>query len=33
MPPKEVTEYLEKESGRLFDPYIVGKFLPLITTK
>ncbi len=33
MPPKEVTEYLEKESGRLFDPYIVEKFLPLITTK
>jgi PAS domain S-box-containing protein len=33
MPPKEVTEYLEKESGRLFDPEIVEKFLPLITTK
>jgi PAS domain S-box-containing protein len=33
IPPKEVTEYLEKESGRLFDPYIVEKFLPLITTK
>ena len=33
MPPKEVTEYLEKESGRLFDPYIVEKFLPFITTK
>jgi PAS domain S-box-containing protein len=33
MPPKEVTEYLQKESGRLFDPYIVEKFLPLITTK
>ncbi len=33
MPPKEVTEYLEKESGRLFDPDIVEKFLPLITTK
>jgi PAS domain S-box-containing protein len=33
MPPKEVTDYLQKESGRLFDPYIVEKFLPLITTK
>ena len=33
MPPKEVNEYLENESGRLFDPDIVEKFLPLITTK
>ena len=33
MPPREVTEYLEKEAGRLFDPEIVKKFLPLITTK
>lgn len=33
MPPKEVTEYLQKEAARLFDPEIVEKFLPLITTK
>jgi HD-GYP domain-containing protein (c-di-GMP phosphodiesterase class II) len=33
MPPREVTEYLEKEAGRLFDPEIVKKFLPLIATK
>ena len=33
MPPKDVTDYLERESGRLFDPYIVEKFLPLIRTK
>ena len=33
MHPKEVIEYLEKEAGRLFDPDIVQKFLPLITTK
>lgn len=33
MPPKEVTEYLAREAGRLFDPYIVEKFLPLIKTK
>ena len=33
MPPREVTEYLEKEAGRLFDPEIVEKFLPLIITK
>ncbi len=30
MNPKDVTEYIEKEAGRLFDPYIVEKFLPLI---
>lgn len=33
MPPKEVTEYLAREAGRLFDPYILEKFLPLIKTK
>jgi PAS domain S-box-containing protein len=33
MPPKEVTDYLQREAGRLFDPDIVEKFLPLITTK
>jgi PAS domain S-box-containing protein len=33
MPPKEVTEYLAREAGRLFDPDIVKKFLPLISTK
>ena len=31
MPPREVIDYLQKESGRLFDPDIVKKFLPLIT--
>lgn len=33
MPPREVIDYLQKESGRLFDPDIVSKFLPLITDK
>jgi len=33
IPPKEVFEYLEKESGQLFDPFIVEKFLPLISKK
>ena len=33
MPPKDVIEYLEKEAGRLFDPYIVEKFLELIQIK
>ena len=31
MPPREVIEYLQKEAGRLFDPLIVDKFLPLIS--
>jgi len=31
MPSKEVIDYLQKESGRLFDPNIVNTFLPLIT--
>ena len=31
MPPDEVIDYLQKEAGRLFDPDIVQKFLPLIT--
>ena len=31
MPPGEVIEYLQKESGRLFDADIVEKFLPLLT--
>ncbi|HEY5730170.1 MAG TPA: HD domain-containing phosphohydrolase [Anaerolineales bacterium] len=30
MPHKEVLEYLQKEAGRLFDPHIVEKFIPLI---
>lgn len=29
--PRDVVEYIKHESGRLFDPYIVEKFLPLIT--
>jgi PAS domain S-box-containing protein/putative nucleotidyltransferase with HDIG domain len=33
MPPKDVVEYLEKEAGRLFDPYIVEKFLQLVQIK
>ncbi len=33
MPPKEVIEYLEKESGRLFDPHIVETFMKLIQIK
>ena len=33
MPPSEVIDYLQKEAGRLFDPDIVQKFLPLITDK
>jgi HD-GYP domain-containing protein (c-di-GMP phosphodiesterase class II) len=33
MPPKAVTDYLEQEAGRLFDPYIVEKFLAMIVTK
>lgn len=31
MPHSEVVGYLKKEAGRLFDPQIVEKFLPLIT--
>ncbi len=31
MPLKEVVDYLQKESGNLFDPDIVNTFLPLIT--
>jgi PAS domain S-box-containing protein len=30
---KDVVEYLQKEAGRLFDPEIVSKFIPLITVK
>jgi len=33
MPPKDVVEYLQTEAGRLFDPYIVEKFLNLIQIK
>jgi PAS domain S-box-containing protein len=33
MNPKDVIEYIEKESGQLFDPYIVERFLPLIQIK
>jgi len=32
MPHKEVVEYLQKEAGRLFDPNVIEKFIPLITT-
>ena len=31
MPHKEVVEYLQKESGRLFDPEMIAKLIPLIT--
>ena len=30
MHPKDVVDYLKKEAGTLFDPYIVEKFLPLV---
>jgi len=33
MHPKDVIEYLQKESGRLFDPGIVDIFIPLIANK
>jgi PAS domain S-box-containing protein/putative nucleotidyltransferase with HDIG domain len=33
IPPQEVADYLQEEAGRLFDPYIVEKFLSLITTQ
>jgi PAS domain S-box-containing protein/putative nucleotidyltransferase with HDIG domain len=33
IPPQEVANYLQEESGRLFDPGIVEKFLLLITPK
>jgi PAS domain S-box-containing protein len=33
MPAQEVANYLQEEAGRLFDPDIVGKFLPLIAPK
>jgi PAS domain S-box-containing protein len=33
VPPKDVAEYIENEAGRLFDPFIVEKFLPLIIQK
>jgi PAS domain S-box-containing protein/putative nucleotidyltransferase with HDIG domain len=33
MPPKDVMEYLRNESGRLFDPFIVEKFLQLVQVK
>ena len=33
LPPEEVIEYIEQEAGRLFDPEIVKKFLPFITTR
>jgi len=31
MPHKDVIEYLRKETGRLFDPKVIEKFIPLIT--
>jgi HD-GYP domain-containing protein (c-di-GMP phosphodiesterase class II) len=31
--PRDVVEYLQKEAGRLFDPYIVDVFLKLIPIK
>jgi PAS domain S-box-containing protein/putative nucleotidyltransferase with HDIG domain len=33
MPQNEVIEYLKNESGKLFDPQMVEKFLPLISAK
>ncbi len=33
MPPKDVIEYLQQESGKLFDAYIVEKFLSMIDIK
>jgi len=33
IPPKDVTEYLRREAGRLFDPTIVEGLLPLIATR
>jgi PAS domain S-box-containing protein/putative nucleotidyltransferase with HDIG domain len=33
LPPQEVIEYLQQESGKLFDPKIVEKFLELIELK
>jgi PAS domain S-box-containing protein/putative nucleotidyltransferase with HDIG domain len=33
IPAQEVANYLQEEAGRLFDPDIVGKFLPLIAPK
>ena len=33
MHPRDVVEYLERESGKLFDPHIVEKFLKLIQIK
>jgi HD-GYP domain-containing protein (c-di-GMP phosphodiesterase class II) len=33
IPAQEVANYLQEEAGRLFDPDIVEKFLPLITAK
>ena len=33
MPPKDVIDYLQQEADRLFDPYIVEKFLSLIDIK
>lgn len=33
MHPREVIDYLKKEAGRLFDPHIVEKFIPLVETQ
>lgn len=33
MPQNEVIEYLQKESGRLFDPQVVEKFISLLATE
>ncbi|HET8671013.1 MAG TPA: HD domain-containing phosphohydrolase, partial [Candidatus Saccharimonadales bacterium] len=33
LPLNEVIQYLEKESGQLFDPTVVRKFLPFIAIK
>ncbi len=30
LPPQEVADYVREEAGRLFDPYIVDKFLSLV---
>ena len=33
MPEQEVLAYLNREAGHLFDPQVIEKFIPLITTK
>ena len=33
MPEQEVLAYLNREAGHLFDPHVIEKFIPLVTTK